>query len=138
MIVPGPLALVRASLNGRRPPRAAALITEARVVVRGAYEPDTIVATAGRPLRITFRREDTLACSERVVFPDFGKSAMLPSHEDVTVELAPDRAGEYEFTCELGVLRGRLIITGPGAAARPLTRVLRTRRDIQRETGARR
>lgn len=91
----------------------------ARVVVRGRYEPDTILAAAGRPLRITFRREDTLACSERVVFPDFGKSAMLPPHEDVTVELTPDRPGEYEFTCQLGVLRGRLIVTGPDAGARP-------------------
>lgn len=91
----------------------------ARVVVRGRYEPDTILVAAGRPVRITFRREDTLACSERVVFPDFGKSAMLPPHEDVTVELAPDRPGEYEFTCQLGVLRGRLIVTGPGAEARP-------------------
>lgn len=91
----------------------------ARVVVRGRYEPDTILVPAGRPLRITFHREDTLACSERVVFPDFGKSAMLPPHEDVTVELAPDRAGEYEFTCELGVLRGRLIVAGPEAGSRP-------------------
>ena len=89
----------------------------ARVVVRGHYEPDTIFVAAGRPLRITFRREDTLTCSERVVFPDFGKSAMLMPHEDVTVEIAPDRAGEYEFTCELGVLRGRLVVTGPGAGA---------------------
>jgi plastocyanin domain-containing protein len=89
----------------------------ARVVVRGRYEPDTIVAAAGRPLRITFRREDTLACSERVVFPDFGKSAMLPPHEDVTIDLVPERAGEYEFTCQLGLLRGLLIVTGPGAGA---------------------
>lgn len=105
----------RVRFRGRVGPPALEPCT-ARVVVRGRYEPDTILAAAGRPLRITFRREETRSCSERVIFPDFGKSAMLPPHEDVTVELAPDRAGEYEFTCELGVLRGRLIVTGPGAA----------------------
>lgn len=105
----------RVRFRGRLGPAALEPCT-ARVVVRGRYEPDTILAAAGRPLRITFRREETRTCSERVVFPDFGKSAMLPPHEDVTVELAPDRAGEYEFTCELGVLRGRLIVTGPEAA----------------------
>lgn len=113
------LAFVWWLLAHRRSRPAAVPAADARVVVRGGYEPDTIVAVVGRPLRITFHREDTLVCSERVVFPDFGKSAMLPPHEDVTVELAPDRPGEYEFTCQLGVLRGRLIVTGPGAEARP-------------------
>ncbi len=108
----------RVRLRGKVRPTALEPHT-ARVVVRGRYEPDTILAAAGRPLRITFHREDTLACSERVVAPAFGKGATPPPYEDVTVELAPDRAGEYEFTCQLGVLRGRLIVTGPDAGARP-------------------
>ena len=82
----------------------------ARIRVRAGYRPDTVYARAGEPVRLTFRREETAACSERVVFPDFGKSAMLPPYEDVTVELTPEHAGEYEFTCELGVLHGRLIV----------------------------
>jgi plastocyanin domain-containing protein len=82
-----------------------------RVRVRGAYEPDTIAARAGRPLQITFRREETALASERVVFPAFGKSVALPPYEDVTLDLHPDEAGEYEFTGETGMLRGRLIVT---------------------------
>ena len=81
-----------------------------RIRVCGGYRPDTVRAIAGEPVRLTFRREETAACSERVVFPDFGKSAMLPPYEDVTVELTAEHAGEYEFTCELGVLHGRLIV----------------------------
>ena len=81
-----------------------------RIRVRGGYQPDTIYARAGEPLRLTFRREETAACSERVVFPDFGKSAMLPPYQDVTIELRPERAGAYEFTCEMGMLHGRLIV----------------------------
>jgi plastocyanin domain-containing protein len=84
--------------------------TPARIRVRGGYHPDTVHAPAGETLRLTFRREETAACSERVVFPDFGKSAMLPPYQDVTIELAPARAGAYEFTCELGMLHGRLIV----------------------------
>jgi len=89
-----------------------------RVFVRGGYEPDTIYAVAGRPLELTFRREDTLACSERVVFPGFGKSAMLPPNEDVTIELVPEQPGEYEFSCEAGMLRGRLIVAAPAPEVR--------------------
>jgi plastocyanin domain-containing protein len=86
-------------------------LQEARVYVRGAYEPDTIVARAGRPLRIVFRREETARCSERVVFPAFGKSATLPPFREVAVDLEPAEPGEYEFTCELGLLRGRLVVS---------------------------
>lgn len=82
-----------------------------RIRVRAGFEPDTIVATAGRPLRLVFCREDATSSAERVVFPDFGLSAMLPLREDVGVELVPDRPGEFAFACQDGVLRGRLLVS---------------------------
>jgi len=81
-----------------------------RVRVRGGYIPDTIRAEAGVPLRLVFRREETSSCSEQVIFPAFGKSAMLPTGEQVAVELLPNEPGEYEFTCAMGMLHGRLIV----------------------------
>ena len=81
-----------------------------RVRVHGGYQPDTIYALVGEPLRLIFRREETAPCSEWVVFPDLGKSAMLPVYQDVTIELTLDRAGVHEFTCQLGMLHGRLIV----------------------------
>ncbi len=83
---------------------------EVRVRVRGGYEPDTISAEAGVPLRIVFQREESSACSEQVVFPAFGKSAMLPTGERVAIDLLPTNPGEYEFTCAMGMLRGRLVV----------------------------
>jgi plastocyanin domain-containing protein len=85
---------------------------QARVQVRGRYDPDIVVTRAGRPLRITFTRHDTWPCSDRVVFPELGVSAELPPHEDVIVDLLPEFPGEYEFTCGMGMLRGRLIVLG--------------------------
>lgn len=81
-----------------------------RIRVRGGFHPDTVYGRVGEPLRLTFRREETAACSERVVFPQLGKSAMLPPYRDVTVELRPERAGEYTFTCLMGMLHGRLVV----------------------------
>ena len=83
---------------------------EVRVEVRGGYRPDVIVTRAGRPLRLVFTRHETWPCSDRVVFPDFGVTAELPAHEDVVVELVIDEPGEYEFTCGLGRLEGRLVV----------------------------
>lgn len=85
---------------------------EVHIRVRAGYEPDTVVARSGQPLRLVFRREDQLVCTEEVVFPFFGRSATLPAGEDVSVELLPTEPGVYAFTCGWGMLRGLLVVTG--------------------------
>ncbi|MCC6790045.1 MAG: cupredoxin domain-containing protein [Thermomicrobiales bacterium] len=83
---------------------------EATILVKGGYTPDTILVERGKPVRLTFRREETGACSEVVVFGDFGKSAALPQGELIPIELMPIDPGEYAFGCQMGMLRGRLIV----------------------------
>jgi len=83
---------------------------EAMILVKGGYSPDTIVVHAGKPVRLTFQREESAACSEMVVFGDFDKSAKLPEGEQVAVELMPKKAGTFEFTCQMGMLRGHLVV----------------------------
>ena len=106
------LGLIRRSFGGQvgaTPPH------EVSIRVRGGYDPDTIRAEAGVPLRIIFRREESAPCSEQVVFPYFGKSASLPPGKNVTVDLLPEEPGEYEFTCGHGMLRGTLVVVPLGA-----------------------
>ncbi len=83
---------------------------EAMVLVKGGYTPDIIIVQRGKPVRLNFRREETAACSEMVIFDAFGKSARLPEGETVPVEFLPEEAGEYEFACQMGMLRGKLIV----------------------------
>lgn len=83
-----------------------------RVRVRGGFRPNVVYAIAGKPIRIVFHREETTACSASVVFPAFGTSATLPPYEDVAVELLPGGPGEYAFTCQAGILTGRLVVVG--------------------------
>lgn len=93
----------RAATNGLR-------AQVAYVRVRGGYVPDVIHARSGQPITIVFRRDEAAPCSERVVFPGLGMTATLPVGQDVAVELVPPGVGEYEFTCGLDILRGRLIV----------------------------
>lgn len=83
---------------------------EATIVVKGAYTPDVIFVEHGRPVRLSFLRQETAACSEEVVFPDFGRRAQLPEGEIVPVEFTPNEAGEYEFHCGMGMLRGKVFV----------------------------
>jgi plastocyanin domain-containing protein len=98
---------------GYRAPRTTSGYQEATILVKGGYSPDTIVVQARTPVRLTFRREEASPCSEMVVFGDFDKSATLPEGELVPVELLPERPGTYEFTCQMGMLRGRLVVESP-------------------------
>jgi plastocyanin domain-containing protein len=78
--------------------------------VLGGYEPATIRVKRGSPVRLVFDRQETSSCSEEVVFPDFGIRKFLPPYQKTTVEFTPKDSGEFEFTCGMGMLRGRLIV----------------------------
>jgi plastocyanin domain-containing protein len=83
---------------------------EAMVLVKGGYTPDVIVVEKGKPVRLNFLRTESASCSEMVLFPDFNRSAHLPEGETIAVEFMPDKVGEYGFQCQMGMLRGRLIV----------------------------
>jgi plastocyanin domain-containing protein len=85
-------------------------VQEATIVVKGGYTPDVLVVKAGQPVRLNFNRQETASCSEMVLFPDFDKSAQLPTGETVPIEFTPDRPGEYDFQCQMGMFHGKLIV----------------------------
>ena len=87
----------------------AAEAQEATVTVKGGYAPAVVRVKAGRPVRLVFDRQETSGCSEEVVFGDFGIRRFLPAHQRTVIELTPAAAGTYEFTCGMGMLRGRLV-----------------------------
>lgn len=83
---------------------------EVTVTVKGGYTPDVIVVKVGQPVRLRFTRRESSACSEMVLFPDFNQSAKLPEGQEVAVEFTPVKPGEYGFQCQMGMLRGMLIV----------------------------
>jgi plastocyanin domain-containing protein len=85
-------------------------VQEVLIKVKGGYSPDVIVVEAGKPVRLNFHREETALCSEQVLFPDFNKQATLTPYQTVSLELTPEKPGEYGFQCGMGMLRGKLIV----------------------------
>ena len=83
---------------------------EQLVLVKGGYTPDVIVVQAGKPVRLNFVRQESASCSEMVLLPAFNKSAKLPEGQTVSVEFLPKAPGEYEFACQMGMFRGKLIV----------------------------
>jgi len=63
----------------------------------GGYTPDIIVVKAGQPVRLHFTRQESAACSEMVLFPDFNQNTRLPEGEEITLEFTLEKAGAYGF-----------------------------------------
>ncbi len=78
------------------------------VIVDGGYHPSVIVARAGIPLRLVFRRDDHDVCSERVVFSSPRIDRRLALTGVTTVELPAQPPGDVRFTCAMGRYRGRI------------------------------
>ena len=85
-------------------------VQEVPIVVKGGYDPDVIVVKRGKPVRLLFNRQESSMCSEMVVFDKLGKSTPLPEGETVAVEFTPQETGEITFQCQMGMLRGKLIV----------------------------
>ncbi|OGA48922.1 MAG: copper-transporting ATPase [Betaproteobacteria bacterium RIFCSPLOWO2_12_FULL_62_58] len=96
--------------KGVRAARTSSGYQEQMVLVKGGYTPDVIVLERGMPARLNFVRQESSSCSEMVLIPAFNKSAQLPEGETVAVEFMPAEPGEYEFACQMGMLRGKLIV----------------------------
>ena len=80
------------------------------VTVKGGYQPASITAEAGRPIRLNFTRRESSLCGEEVVLPEFGKRAHLPEGRPVVIEITPGAPGVYEYTCGMNMYKGRLIV----------------------------
>jgi hypothetical protein len=78
------------------------------VTVHGGYRPGAILARAGVPLRMVFRREDDDACSERVVFSAPRLERRLTPTGTTTIDLPAQPPGEIRFTCGMGRYRGHI------------------------------
>lgn len=76
----------------------------------GVYQPAVIEARVNQPITLRFVREDASPCAEMVVFPLLKVSKRLPLGEGVDLVLNVGEVGEYEFTCQMGMYRGRLVV----------------------------
>ena len=85
-------------------------IQEIGVTVDGGYEPSRIVVQAGQPVRLNFFRKDPSSCLEKVLLPDFHRSADLRLNQTTSVEFTPQQPGTYSFHCGMNMVRGVLVV----------------------------
>lgn len=85
-------------------------VQEATVVVKGAYQPNAITVQAGKPVALTFDRQETVECSRFVTIDGMHIRQDLPANQKTTIRFTPEKPGEYSFTCDMGMYQGRIIV----------------------------
>lgn len=80
------------------------------IIVEGGYTPNTIQIPKGKTTKISFLRKDPSSCLEEVVLGDFKIRKFLPLNQKVTVQVTPQREGEYGFACGMNMFHGKIIV----------------------------
>lgn len=85
-------------------------VQEARITVKGGYDPKTVNVKRGVPTRLVFSRQESSRCSEELLVPEFGIREKLPQHVETIVEFTPSEPGIFAFTCGMQMLRGEIVV----------------------------
>ncbi len=96
--------------SGHGTAEASDAVQTIRVTIKDGYSPDTLHVAAGVPVRILFDRQESSECSSRVVIPAFGVNQNLPAFETTAVEFVATEPGQFEITCGMGMLHGRILV----------------------------
>ena len=83
------------------------------IIVEGGYSPSVISIPKGKTTKINFIRKDPSSCFEEVVFGDFKIRNHLPLNQKVTVELTPQKSGEFSYACGMNMYHGKIIVVDP-------------------------
>lgn len=80
------------------------------IKVSGGYFPETIVIPKGQIIKLNFIRTDPSDCLSEVVLGDFRIRKELPLNQKVTVEIKPEKSGEYSYSCGMNMYHGKIVV----------------------------
>ncbi len=83
---------------------------EVDITVSGGYSPEVISIPKGKTTKINFLRTDPTDCLSEVVLADFKIRKTLPLNQKVSVEITPQKVGEYAYSCSMNMYHGKIIV----------------------------
>ena len=88
------------------------------IIVEGGYSPEVISIPQGKTTKINFIRKDSSSCLEEVILSDFKIRKFLPLNKKVSIEITPQKAGEFKFECGMNMFHGKIIVEDPEQSRR--------------------
>jgi len=88
-----------------------AVENEVDIIVDGGYKPEIISVPQAKTTKLNFIRKDPSSCLEEIVLGDFKIRKYLPLNKKVTIEIKPEKPGEYDYACGMNMFHGKIIVT---------------------------
>jgi plastocyanin domain-containing protein len=79
-------------------------------VTKKGFQPGKLEVKKGQPLHLLITRKTDETCASEIVFEDTKASTDLPLNKEVAVDYTPTTTGEISYACEMGMVRGVLIV----------------------------
>lgn len=80
------------------------------IIVSGGYSPEVISIPKGKTTKLNFIRKDPNDCLSEVVLGDFKTRKELPLNQKVTVEITPQKSGEFGYSCGMNMYHGKIVV----------------------------
>ena len=80
------------------------------IIVDGGYQPEVISISKGKTTKLNFTRKDPSSCLEEVILSDFKVRKYLPLNKTVTIEITPQKTGEFKFSCGMNMFHGKIVV----------------------------
>ncbi|HEX9289512.1 MAG TPA: cupredoxin domain-containing protein [Anaeromyxobacteraceae bacterium] len=77
-------------------------------VTKDGFVPATVHVKRGTPVKLVVTRKVDRTCATEIVMKDFGVNQPLPLEKAVTVQVTPNKAGEYRYACGMDMIAGVL------------------------------
>lgn len=74
------------------------------------YTPGAIKIKKGEKVRLLLTRTDAQNCGGEIVFASLNIRKELPVGKTVTVEFMAQDAGEINFSCGMGMMKGKILV----------------------------
>lgn len=79
-------------------------------VSNGVYTPARIEVPANQAITLIVTRKDPSSCSEYLIMESLGIHVKLTQNKAHSIELGRLKPGQYEFSCQMKMYRGTLIV----------------------------
>lgn len=84
--------------------------SEVDIIVNGGYSPEVISIPKGKKTKLNFTRTDPTECLGEVVLSDFRVKRELPLNKKVTIEITPQKSGEFGYACGMNMYHGKIVV----------------------------
>lgn len=93
-------------------------VVEVPLVIENVqYQPQTLAIPANKPVRLIVDRRENNVCSEQLFIPGLAIQAKLTPNGQTVIDIPATKAGNYQMTCQMGMMSGSLQVGGGAAKA---------------------